>query len=513
MPLLIELEPQLQEAARPFVREVLELPSATLFRVMQLPKPLLYDLWQTVFETCKAQARTAMEQGRDVFITFHATWYHHQNREYISAVDFVQLTASDLKGDAVVTLIDDAYDTLDRLSEPDGLFYEHVDDALTELEDRVLKLLLILDWRTTEQLVSEKIAAVMQCPHFVLAVKHPCSTLQSLLRSESKRTYLSHPITEPRNALRSNESDGRRMIEDIQATARYLRMRTTLFEPTCIDELRLDYVIEHDGRSLVLPLLSERWPLPEQREEELLFVRPSTRDYPFGQDAKQKAEEALQAYSESREIPHLDLLLAAAALLQVLRSTVYRHVNLRDHKLIDQSDALAVYRPYPNGRETGGVKEELQYHDRLRRSGKVERLTVVLHPSGDETQRPREELRRHLRDLTEDEHAISGAASAVQAGWPQTEMDPLAVGRSIRDLARSAGIALPIRRSRSALRREGASEDEQALEERGEQFLEQLERYVDRLDPSGLDLIEDELSPAEFVERVMASLDRGQEGS
>jgi hypothetical protein len=379
-----------------------------------------------------------------------------------------------------------------------------------ELEDCVLKLLLILDWRTAEQLVSEKIAAVTSADHYLLPVKHPFATLQAILDPQGKPfVYLSHPITEPRAGLRSGgerEREARQTINDIQTAARELRRRTVLFEPTCIDEALLDLHLEVSGRTVPLPLTSERWPLPDD-ERYLLYKRPTNSHRPeFGAAWERRSREALGAFERGEAIPHQDELQAAAGLLQILRSTIYRHINLRDHKLIDQSDGIVAYRPFPNGKEASGVKEELLYHDRLRRSGKTTRRAVILHPPSDEAKRPREELRRLLLAFCNDEEAISAAVERIEPGWPPDNASDLEMGMRIREVAREAGVALFPTGSKSAMKRERASDAEEADEGRGGEFRERLAWYLDALDPAGRILIEEDLSPAAFAERAAALL-------
>jgi hypothetical protein len=105
-----------------------------------------------------------------------------------------------------------------------------------------------------------------------------------------------------------------------------------------------------------------------------------------------------------------------------------------------------------------------------------------------------------------DEEAISAAVERIEPGWPPDNASDLEMGMRIREVAREAGVALFPTGSKSAMKRERASDAEEADEGRGGEFRERLAWYLDALDPAGRILIEEDLSPAAFAERAAALL-------
>jgi hypothetical protein len=370
----------------------------SLFDVLDLPKVFLYHYWSRAYEECLKEAREHIAQGSDVFFTFHASWYHLRNREYISAVDFRRLSQKDAHADLVVTLIDDIYDVRSRLSTSDGLLESTlVDDS--ELMDVVLKLTLILDWRAFEITLSERVASTIQATkHVVFAVKHPLRTLNALLYEDLRHIYLSHHISSLRHMLASTSQDetttARQLISSIQYVARELRNHAVVFEPTTIDELRFVHALDREGKALVLPILSERWPPPGDAEE--LVFSPLTDQLPTFSD-----EWATKAVGTSEITDSIMPEVSRAdAMLQPLLEKITKQINARDHFLVEHCDALVVYRPYLLGHEATGVTEEIDHLVRLI-EGQVALTAVVLHTPDDEHKRL---IKKGQKCLTEWKH-------------------------------------------------------------------------------------------------------------
>jgi len=507
LPRIVELERHLEDIASDAVQHVLGRRQPTLFRIMQLPKALLNELWLEAFELCLEEAKKARAEGHDVLLTFHAVWYHHQNREYVSAVNFARLQKRDAKADLVLTLIDDIYDVRARLSEQHGLFEHALNESLSELEDMVLKLLLVLDWRTTEVLISEKIASLCTpCNgHFVLAVKHPLATLHALLQAAPPPTvYLAHPISEPKMMQRLGvEREAQRAMQDIQDMAAKLRESTVLFEPTAIDEARLVFEVVSADKKLVVPLLGRRWPLAVD-EQYLLFVPPSSRtEGEFGTQWVAKSKEVVDAQANNHPIPYRQELRSTSGLLRILQDTIVRHINQRDHKLIDQADHLVVWRPYFRGKLATGVQEELQYHDRLFRSGKRNNAAIVFHPAEDERGRPREAVRSFLSNYSADEAKIDIAVQAIQPEQLTSERTRLEVGRHIRAAAETAGINLLPPQPKGALQKQKALWIQEQDEQLAGEFRQVLRSYLCDLTEGSVEIIEQDLKPLAFAERAV----------
>ena len=127
-------------------QELLSVPieEAGILDVLSLPKPLLKVLWEKTFNAALQNAnQIRSEQDSDVVFTFHVCWYHLENREYISCVDFHRIGEPDASAECVITLVDDIYDVKSRLSAPLGLFQPDI-VAEQEFLDAVVKLTRIL---------------------------------------------------------------------------------------------------------------------------------------------------------------------------------------------------------------------------------------------------------------------------------------------------------------------------------------------------------------------------------
>jgi len=196
---IVPVEPFICKEAEPLVEKVFPGKAADLPHVLSLPKPCLPKLWRQALAQAIEEVKTHVAKGADVFLTFHACWYHIGTREYTYCVDLqslgeMQTTPGVPKVHSVITLIDDIFDVKSRLSEPGGLCSVRWTKDL--ILDGILKLLLILDWRAFEAAVSEKIAeAVGATPCYTLAVKHRLDTFDKLLNSDLPKAYLAHSIS------------------------------------------------------------------------------------------------------------------------------------------------------------------------------------------------------------------------------------------------------------------------------------------------------------------------------
>lgn len=231
--------------------------------VLLLPKPLLIQLWTKAFDQADQRIRESLASDRPVILTFHGVWFHLGVREYVSGVDFASLANLQVRPDVVFTLIDDIYDIKSRLSKPNGIFSYPVGEP-DEYLTGVLRLLQILDWRNTENVLSSKVAQILNSKHFVLAVKHPISVFHDLfVGTDKKLVYIAHPISEVRRLLRGDDNErqlAEGIVELIQDLTRRLREQFIVFEPTAIDELRFDLNVVLDNQSMDVPCLGWRWP-------------------------------------------------------------------------------------------------------------------------------------------------------------------------------------------------------------------------------------------------------------
>jgi hypothetical protein len=523
-PQVVKLENQLRALAAGDVRECLGVSSpdgtARLYDVLRLPKPVLYKRWRDAYRASLREAQPILNSGSDVFLTFHACWYHVGNREYISGVDFRSLTETDVRPGLVLTLIDDIYDVRSRLSAPFGVLEPSF--AGSETIDVILKLLLILDWRAFEITLSERIAeAACEGGHFVLAVKHPIKTLYSLLFTKWRRIYLSHHITHPRRMLQRSEdqSEARLTIRAIQTLARDLRNSTVLFEPTAIDEARIEYHYtipnSSSGRELTLPLLGERWPPAEDDVGELLYDPPANRLPELGRVWSKRAAEILA--NPSAAIPEAELaeLEGASALLQVLADGIFKQINSRDHFLVEHTDGIVVYRPYFLGYEAGGVKEELDHHNRLLRAGISRSTAIVLHTPEDERLRPRRMGETCLTEWRIDQKIVGTPEAlnslvkdlaSAEEFWAKLDgTDASISGRVLTEHLKLYNVQFRSTVSSSALGPDAVVREAEASERRGVDFLSRLAKnYLQQFqgrDDAAI-IIEEELNAEKFAARV-----------
>lgn len=522
VPHVIKLEDRLIDIATNDVKRCLNIDAprgakARLFDVLALPKPVLYQRWRHAFSDCLKEASRERKKSRDVFLTFHACWYHLRNREYISGIDFKRLLQKDAAADLMVTFIDDIYDVRSRLSMPRGVLEPQLSVA-SEIMDVVLKLLLILDWRAFEITLSERVAdAACKGKHFLFAVKHPLRTLNALLYERRKRIYLSHHISQLRRMKYRTEKErtiSDAAVRDIQAVAQKLRDLTVLFEPTTVDEARFDYRLQRGTSQAIIPKLGERWPLGSS--EELAYIPPERPLPAFGDEWERKAEEVISSQNPDK----FDDLEVSSALLHALSDKIFSQINSRDHFLVEHSDGIAVYRPYFLGYEASGVKEELEHHYRLVRAGNPRATAIVLHTPSDEQMRPRRMGQRCMEQWRKDNELVgenSGVDQLIEKlpddgqFWKQiNRSDPLSDGRLLREYVGEYGCRFRADSSSSPLGSAPALQQQDADENRGNEFHSWLHKnYLNQFGRLRKTLlIRKELTPETFAERVKDHLEK-----
>ena len=379
--------------AAPLVAKVFPGQPADLPHLLSLPKPCLPKLWRQALAKAIEEVKTHVAKGIDVFLTFHACWYHIGTREYTCCVDLqslreMQTTPGVPKVHSVITLIDDIYDVKSRLSEPGGLCSVKWTKDL--IVDGILKLLLILDWRAFEAVVSEKIAeAVGPGPCYTVAVKHRLDTFDKLLTPGLPKAYLAHSISQVRKLLSRTSAGEQARAEayqaEVEGVASELRpQKIVLFEPTTIDELRFASYGTGDDRKW-LPILTKRWQPPN--DNEILWTRPVLDDEPFGPEPESWGTSGSTAPLFDEAAPVTPRAGAVAALMAAFEQKIRKQINARDHQLVQQSDFVIGYRPFFDGHEAGGVEEELDFHDRLKEVGIPRTRAVVYHPPSDDEAR------------------------------------------------------------------------------------------------------------------------------
>jgi len=390
-PVVVKVENELEGLAAPDIRAID--PDRTPKRedVWTLPKPRQRRLWGEAFEHAAPEVERLSASGHDVFLTFHAAWYHHLSDEFTSMVAPARLAG--LQPALVITLIDDIYDVLARLSEPGEVFEEPEPGVRDPLVDWAIKLLKILEWRALDEAVAELIAA--ECgdvPHVVLAVKHPMRTLAHVLEGRPC-AYLSHPITHVRALWQRDDQaaqeEGERHWREVERLAEHMRERVALFEPTTIDEARFSG-----------PTLTRRWP-HEDDESQVLWARP-----PRALDQVPTSVSPPEAAAGlKRELGKVDddgfrsrlrglleqqaVCATQRAWLDDLQRRIGRQVNARDRKLVEQCGFVVQYRPFVGGSRSGGMFQEAQHCWSLARLKQEGGRAAIYHPPSDEWGRRR----------------------------------------------------------------------------------------------------------------------------
>ena len=315
-------------------------PTIWIREILTLPPPALSVLWEKAFESVLKTIED--EKNKDIFINLHACFYHHYTVEYISLAKAELIRR--FQPDLFITLIDDIYDIHNRLREPGQIFHPSYGGA-TEPIGAILELMRILDWRANEIMMTRHFANELRVPHYVFAVKHSYDTLYKLIFEDKHKFYISHPISEVRRLQKSGEGEeANQIIEAIHRLETKSSSEFASFFPTTIDELRIQQE-ERDKKTVYVPKLMPRWDSEKyQKPINLLFIPLS----------KIKSDPLWGKENEySREL-HL--------LLKALYNRIEVQVSSRDHKLVEQSDFLFVYRPCFNGNVSSGVLKEIQYY-------------------------------------------------------------------------------------------------------------------------------------------------------
>lgn len=313
--------------------------------------------WEKAFECVLEKA--SKDESDICFINFHAVYYHRKTQEYISLLR-VRLIEK-LRPLKIVTFIDDIYDVWDRLSASDyDIFWPIAENDEVYKKITVLRQLgLVLDWREKEIMMSRFLAKELSVDHFLLAMKHPWETLTSLLFENKKRLYLSHPISKVR-PLDSNPNhddvDKKKLRHEITALGNRLCKEYAAFLPTTIDEFRLRQVA-----GVFCSKLNPRW-------EQHIYDHPEN---VFYAKTRLNGDDCLWEDADSGDSQYRDfneIEKGISYLIQSLNSSIGAQVSSRDYKLVEQSEILFVYRPFYMGNSSGGVAEEIKYHNILTRS-------------------------------------------------------------------------------------------------------------------------------------------------
>jgi len=367
-------------------------PTCWIREILMLPTPALYNLWEKAFKSVLKTIEDRENKNKDIFINLHACFYRHRTVEYLSLAKTKLIKR--FRPDLFITLIDDIYDIHDRLRGPHQIFAPSYGGA-KEPVGAILELMRILDWRAKEIMMTRHFANELGVPNYVFAVKHSYETLDKLIFGDKPKFYISHPISEVRRLQKKGEKEkANQIIEAIHRLESKLSSKFVSFLPTTIDELRIQQE-ERDKKTVYMPKLMSRWDLERyQNPINLLFIPPP----------KRKSDPLWE--KENKHSRELHLLLKA------LFEHIEVQVSSRDHKLVEQSNFLFVYRPCFNGNVSGGVMEEILYYTKLTGRSSNKKCFIYM-PTEDQNKLKIRQLEGILEDKIEKREIVCDNGDSI----------------------------------------------------------------------------------------------------
>jgi hypothetical protein len=257
--------------------------------------------------------------------------------------------------DCVIVLIDDIQAVLHRIRKKRYEF----------------RLREIMHWRDTETLLADLLASHIAkqnnshlYPHensAVIAVRHsPEMLYRYLFERGRERIYASFPISAPRSIL--DPAERKVACDEIDGFRQGLAEHFTVFDPLTIDEFPIAIKYQSLGsqpaaRAVELSV-EDQWQIPA---ENTLCKEVRTA---ISLEVSQMAEISLKIGAEGR-------------------SEIARQTHIRDHRLIDQSDMVVIYRPTlrsDDGEWSHGTLNEAEYAQRRSKP-----FIVIRDPKNDPT--------------------------------------------------------------------------------------------------------------------------------
>lgn len=270
-------------------------------------------------------------------------------------------TLAKWKPNVIFTLIDDVYSVKRRI----------------QLNRYTFSLSQLYGWRTTEQMLADQVGVLTGtlmedpdkarhsalCESLLLAVKTTLLTAVRLIANVNfRRCYASYPISSTRGDI------GRK--EEINRFRMRLNKTMPTFDPVTIEEKALlNYYtlssepIRYDPNAGPLGHEQEevykRWDARLSQDEELA---PMVWEPDIVKNASGKEQPFFPVPIDRSEIEELMLPEEGEGY-----TTVDDHIEFRDIRLIAQSDLVVCYRPYIDGRITGGVNTEIENANMLQK--------------------------------------------------------------------------------------------------------------------------------------------------
>lgn len=381
-----------------------------------LPSALLIERAMEAMVYTLEEARDRADKGADfALILFHPVFFHQITRTFLHPYQphVIRDVADKLNLElwTVASIHDDVYDIYKRSLGVDGVFVPAARrwrDPFIDLEE----LRTILMWRDRELTASKFIATVCDVKHLLFHRKGRLDTFWRAAIEHRACFYLSHAISQVRrdwndaNGSRKckhpQPERGDRLVEQIQTVADAIGEHVALFEPTCIDEFRLDIdtlgtLRTSDLADKMLPPLTKRWPIGGARRlggdvEPIapgggyLEIDPNLFAHMLPEGAAELPFEEQNA-GETEAQYFASLRMTADA----LRNEMKRQITVRDYALAEQADIIVAVRPYSNedvAEISGGVGHELDSMTIRERIRPLPKPTIyVIHPDDDEAMR------------------------------------------------------------------------------------------------------------------------------
>ncbi len=460
-------------------------------KILSLPIPQLYILWESAFKEILSKIEKAPE--RDVIVSFHACFYHHYTIEYLSFVNSIFLLQ--FKPDIFITFIDDIYDIHSRLRAPNQIFNPALAGA-QDSEHIIREMRRILDWRAREIMMSRHLAnEINKTPHFCFAVKHPDETFYQLLFENKAPFYFSHPISEVRRLHRSgHEEKANNIIETIHRLEERASHEFVCFLPTTIDEYRIEFNPDNKKYS---PSLTKRWDEEKYANPNgLLYIKPDKVVDNVFYIPGQKSHSGDHAGDLKNLAEHIEI-----------------QISSRDHKLVEQSECLFVYRPCFNGNVSRGVLKEIKYYLLLIDSLKMPKKCFIYLPHEDQNILKINQLQLHLNNavrqgkvkdhLKRTDDIFLNPNEIDQ--WISNDENPKQCKTLLRKIITDRGLSVKL--ERHGLESDSSQEAMQYLNELFIDYKRSVDRFITEYRQAATKIWEeDNLSPETLINNVIQEI-------
>ena len=323
------------------------------------------DYWALGFKSLHKKL-AAVPSNVTVFVELHSCCFRGHSRIHsINPQDVLQLNPS-----CFITLVDDVYSIYFRVNEREK---ENPEGSYLRLQD-------ILEWRHSEMIISDQFAASLGVKNYVVAVKHPVSTLCRLIFERKNKDmlplYVAYPISAPRKKSHNDENlpdendfrtTGQKEMDQNRLQIHNMK-NCIVFDPITVDERALQVAFQEqfgeDSINRVPELTGEwvklqrrhRWPLLSEEFPPVVPDPPSI--FPLELPAQ-----------EVHAIIHRPLLRPHHSKRGRWKSLVDSQIQFRDFHYVRNAERIAAYRPSWNGEIHDGMRAELNYaHPRIYRS-------------------------------------------------------------------------------------------------------------------------------------------------